>query len=510
MATLNCALSYYCVVLKRIWGIEDPSPPWTDLYDAAVANELHEDWEPRAGYVFVSPAIEYNSLERSVLVFDTSSISLGTTIISAALKGYWVCTEFEHWLRFVDAPAAHVPSIASDYLYFRDCDTLLAELLHVYPPREPHLFSLPLNATGLAAINKGGSTIMALRTTYDTPVEPTLNTATFGILPGEDPIIPGELFYHVLLEVTYEPNPPAVTTIAATAIEETTGTENGEITDVGYENADERGFDWGPDVSYGNSWTELGDFGVGAFSHSVSGLSPGTTIHFRAKAHNIGGWGYGGDLTFVTKPEAPTDLTATAVSDSRINLSWTKGAGAVNTVIRGKIGSYPTDISDGYEVYNGPFEACSDQGLAASTTYYYRAWSYTDPHYSDAYSEDFATTMAGPPAITPPIVTTESANTIDQTISTINGVLTDDGGEACDCWFEYGRVGGTVHTTAIQSKTTGELFSQALSDLTPDTRYHFRAIARNSQGTTYGANMYFVTESPALLERSLMPLGIYY
>lgn len=298
---------------------------------------------------------------------------------------------------------------------------------------------------------------------------------------------------------------PTVVTDAATNIEEETVTLNGEITATGAQDADERGFDWGLDTSYGNSWTESDSYGIAAFSHAISGLSPGTTIHFRAKAHNSAGWGYGDDLTFVTKPEACTNMVATAISDSQIDVTWTKGDGAVNTVVRRAVGAYPATIADGEEAYNGPSASFSDQGLDPSTAYYYRAWSYTDPHYADAYCQDNATTMALPPAILPPTVTTESANNINQTLATINGVLTNDGGEACDCWFEYAEVGGTIYTTAVQGgKTTGALFSAALTGLTPDTRYHFRAIARNSTGTSYGANMYFVTESPALVEYSLL------
>lgn len=222
-------------------------------------------------------------------------------------------------------------------------------------------------------------------------------------------------------------------------------------------------------------------------------------------AFGVYGASYGGDLTFVTKPEAPTDLSATAISDTQINLSWTKGAGAVDTVIRRKVGSYPTSVIDGEEAYNGPFESCSDTGLDPNTTYYYRAWSYTDPHYSDEYAEAFATTLGAPPAVVPPAVTTESANNIKQSLATLNGILTDDGSEACNCWFEYGITGGSISTTPVQSdKTTGALFLANLTDLTPGTRYHFRAVAKNSQGVTYGNNMYFVTESPALLEYSLI------
>ena len=83
-------------------------------------------------------------------------------------------------------------------------------------------------------------------------------------------------------------------------------TLNGNITDTGGENCDERGFDWDTDsgAPYANSWTEGGSFGTGAFSHQVTGLPEGETIYFRAKAHNSAGWGYGGEESFETPVSA--------------------------------------------------------------------------------------------------------------------------------------------------------------------------------------------------------------
>jgi len=76
-------------------------------------------------------------------------------------------------------------------------------------------------------------------------------------------------------------------------------------------------------------------------------------------------------------------------------------------------------------------------------------------------------------------------------VATLNGTLDDDGGEFCDCGFEYGETTAYGTTTSTESKETGENFSQALSGLTPGKHYHFRAIATNSAGTTYGSDRQF-------------------
>lgn len=106
--------------------------------------------------------------------------------------------------------------------------------------------------------------------------------------------------------------------------------------------------------------------------------------------------------------------------------------------------------------------------------------------------------------VTVPTATTEVANNLAQTQSNLNGILTDDGDEACDCWFEWGLTDSYGNTTATQSgKVTDDVISQIISGLEAGTLYHFRFVAENSAGTGYGDDRTFVTESPALKEYSL-------
>ena len=99
-------------------------------------------------------------------------------------------------------------------------------------------------------------------------------------------------------------DPPTVATDPATSITSSGATLNGEITSVGGEECDQRGFRYR--VQGAATWQEwhesTGPYGTGAFGHALSGLSPGTTYEFRARAHNTGGWGEGGVLTFTTAP----------------------------------------------------------------------------------------------------------------------------------------------------------------------------------------------------------------
>ncbi len=96
-----------------------------------------------------------------------------------------------------------------------------------------------------------------------------------------------------------------------------------------------------------------------------------------------------------------------------------------------------------------------------------------------------------------PTVTTDPATSVAANSAILNGTLDGDGGEACDCGFEWGETLAYGNTTPTQSKETGESFSQAISGLDPKKTYHFRAFATNSEGTGYGANRTFTTLATA-------------
>jgi hypothetical protein len=213
---------------------------------------------------------------------------------------------------------------------------------------------------------------------------------------------------------------PAVTTAAASSIEETIAMLNGSITATGGENSTQRGFEWDTNSSFTSSsnWTEAGSFGTGAFAYTLPAatLSQGQKYYYRALARNSAGWSQGSAVSFVTKPDSPALFSASANSTSQIDLSWTKGTGANRTLVRGKEGGYPSSVLDGYEVYfnTGTFEY--DTGLNSGTTYYYRAWSEvtvdTVSYYSDPVDASAATDPLIPTTIGGRVFTIDKAAVI--------------------------------------------------------------------------------------------------
>jgi hypothetical protein len=100
------------------------------------------------------------------------------------------------------------------------------------------------------------------------------------------------------------------------------------------------------------------------------------------------------------------------------------------------------------------------------------------------------------PAVVPPTVTTANATLVEETAATLNGAVTDDGGEPCQYRFQYGTSPGvySTNTTWTGSKTTGESFSIPVTGLTEGTKYYFRAQAKNSAGTGDGAELSLLTK----------------
>jgi len=96
-------------------------------------------------------------------------------------------------------------------------------------------------------------------------------------------------------------DPPVVATGLCTGFEHTWSIVNGSITDEGVGDVLEVGFDYGLDTAYGNSITVTGTWNTGDdFWDWLSPLTAGTLYHYRAKARNANGWGYGANAIFCT------------------------------------------------------------------------------------------------------------------------------------------------------------------------------------------------------------------
>ena len=168
---------------------------------------------------------------------------------------------------------------------------------------------LTFNATGIGNISKTGITKLGLReANYDAKnIEPT---------PGSPNSYFSIMFYYADQSgTTYDPKlvvtyslpvvAPTVTTQSATNIAQTSCTGNGNITATGGANATRRGFCYkigttGDPTTSDNVAYDDGSFGTGAFTKSITGLTPGTSYRVRAYAINSAGTSYGTTVDVTT------------------------------------------------------------------------------------------------------------------------------------------------------------------------------------------------------------------
>ncbi len=106
------------------------------------------------------------------------------------------------------------------------------------------------------------------------------------------------------------------------------------------------------------------------------------------------------------------------------------------------------------------------------------------------------------PAVTIPDATTGPATNVTAAGATLNGTVNPDGAGAVTCQFDLGTTaayGGTLSCPAtIPSGGSPVNVSVPLSGLQPDTTYHVRIEASNSNGTNDGEDVVFTTKGPGI------------
>ncbi len=143
-------------------------------------------------------------------------------------------------------------------------------------------------------------------------------------------------------------------------------------------------------------------------------------------------------------------------------------------------------------------------GLSAGVTYRYRLVAVNDLQEGTAQSacgiqggqqtagtEGLFTT---PIYIPPPLVVTGSVGSIEQNTAMVTGTV-DPEGSRTTYEFQFGvdtGYGVEIFGSA-GSGTRPEPFTLTLNDLQPATTYHYRLLATNPGGTTYGADQAFTT-----------------
>ncbi|MGN6662670.1 MAG: hypothetical protein ACTHK6_00470 [Solirubrobacterales bacterium] len=304
-------------------------------------------------------------------------------------------------------------------------------------------------------------------------------------------------------------HPPEATTGAASGVSVNQATLNGTVHPNGPDT--HYYFEYGTTTSYGSDQpappgTDAGSgtASVGAAT-ALSGLTPGTTYHYRLVASSSAGTSYGGDQSFTTPPAAPA-VTVEAANNFQpgglATLHGTVNPGNGPTHYRFEWGTSEAygnkaPVPDG-ELAAGLSPQSLERaitGLSGHTTYYYRLFAENSGGTGEA--KGSFTTPGWTPAIT-----AEPASAIKAHSAIINAEVNPEGFDTT-YYFEYGLTtsyGTKIPAVAedIGSSTANVGAAQPISGLTLNTFYHYRVVATNANGTIKGPDREFKTIGPPL------------
>jgi outer membrane protein assembly factor BamB len=239
----------------------------------------------------------------------------------------------------------------------------------------------------------------------------------------------------------------------------------------------------------------------GGISANISGLSATTTYHFRIVATNSAGTRLGGDRIFttlsLTGPPVIVTNPATLIASFSAGLNGSLDPHGLPTMVYfqyGPTASYGSTTalqSQSGDTFRNI--SASISGLSASNIYHFRIVATNSA--GTRYGSDMTfTTLSATGA---PVVTTNLATNIASSSAMLNGTV-DPHGLATTVHFQYGTTPSYGSTTASQTKTgnTYQSVSANATGLTAGTAYHFRIVATNSAGTSYGTDMTFAAVPP--------------
>ena len=232
-------------------------------------------------------------------------------------------------------------------------------------------------------------------------------------------------------------------------------------------------------LSVSGPFTHIANNPANDTTYCDTGLLGSTIYFYRVRASNTGGnSGYSNvanDTTFADPPVAPTNLFASSVSNTQINLSWTDNStnedGFVITRSLSFGGPFVPVDSVGMDDNN-----FSDTGLSGSTQYFYQVYAYNNNSDSSPSNIASATTGVNPP----PAPFNLSFSTVGNTQVDLiwRNVINETG-------FGIERKTGAGGTYALINSNAADDTTFSDTGLTPGTTYYYRVFASNAGGSTY-------------------------
>lgn len=306
----------------------------------------------------------------------------------------------------------------------------------------------------------------------------------------------------VTFTTTAPPAPPAVTTTAATNITSFNVNINGTVNANNVSST--VSFEFGTTTAYGTTISGYPSVVTGTTTTACvafeDNLIPGTTYHFRIKATNSAGTSYGSDMTFTTPFHIPLVDTygASFITNTTAQLNGFVNPcnqSATVTFQWGLTSAYGNTVSATPGTVPGNTDTAVStiiSGLTPNTLYHFRCVAVNSTGTGYGWDTTFTTT----PVVTPPTINTTTPDQIVANYARLNG-NGNSNGSSTTVTFEYGTSPGYGNVvSAIPPTITGTSIvnvSSYIYGLTAHTIYHYRCVGVNAGGTTYGADITFIT-----------------
>ena len=239
------------------------------------------------------------------------------------------------------------------------------------------------------------------------------------------------------------------------------------------------------------NFAQIAQTGQNTTAYSNSALAGGTAYRYRVRAFNAAGNSGYSNIAGATTPTststfgAPSNLVATAVSTSQIDLTWTDNA----TTEEGfKLYRSPDGVTFTRVVTLGPnVTAYSNTGRPAATTYYYRVLAFKGSS-NTPYSNTVTVTTFPPATVTPAppgnlVATAMSASQIS--LSWTDNSNNENGFKI------YRSLNGTTFTEIAKPSVNITTFTDAA--LSAQTTYYYRIRSYNHAGSSAYSNIVSAT-----------------
>jgi hypothetical protein len=160
-----------------------------------------------------------------------------------------------------------------------------------------------------------------------------------------------------------------------------TGVSDTQITLTWWDNSSEETsfhVERSPDGSTG--WTEIAALGADVESYQDSGLSCGTSYHYRVRGYRAGNGsytGYSNVAVAAPQPCAPSNLSASATSHTHIDVSWQDNS-SDETAFQIERSADGSNSWTQVAMLGADVESYQDNGLSCSDDYYYRVRAYRE------------------------------------------------------------------------------------------------------------------------------------